>query len=428
MMSNNRGSVVILGLFIIISIAFLNSCIKDPTIPVLSTEEVLDVTINSAELSGIITDDGGAEITARGFCWARNAEPTISDEKIPAGTGSGKFNGILEGLEPNTRYYVRAFAENMVGIAYGNDITFVTNMAPPAVTTAQISNIAAETATCGGTVTYNGGAAITARGICWSKEPLPDIGDPHTTEAPGSGTFTSSMTILDPATIYYVRAYASNESWTVYGEEISFRTKLNDIEGNLYNTVQIGTKLWMAENLRTTKLNNDSQIQNITDDALWVATTNPAYCWYDNDPSFKSTYGALYNWFTASSGMLCPTGWHVPTDEDFNALEISLGMASDQSLVWGYRGTDHGLKMKNQTGWDENGNGTNSSGFSALPGGYRFGADGRFFLQTTITYWWSATEHDAERGWYRRLDSGSDQVYRASTSKKGGKYVRCIKD
>jgi uncharacterized protein (TIGR02145 family) len=236
------------------------------------------------------------------------------------------------------------------------------------------------------------------------------------------------MTDLDPASIYYVRAYASNESWTVYGEQVTFRTKLADIEGNLYNTVLIGTKLWMAENLRTTKLNDNSQIQNITDDALWVATANPAYCWYNNDISFKPTYGALYNWFTAASGNLCPTGWHVPTDDELNALEISLGMSSDQTGVWGWRGIDHGLKMKNQTGWDENGNGTNSSGFSALPGGYRFGGDGKFFLEKTITYWWSSTEHDADRGWYRRLDSTSDQVYRASTSKKGGKYIRCVKD
>lgn len=428
MRSDNRRSALILGLSLLVTIPILNSCIKDPTLPVLSTEEALEVTINSAEINGIITDDGGAEITARGFCWSMVSAPSIDDEKIPAGTGTGEFSGTLDGLEPNTRYYVRAFAENMVGIAYGNEVTFLTSMAPPAVTTGQISNIAAETATCGGTVTYDGGAAIKARGVCWSKEPMPDIGDPHTTEAPGSGTFSGSMTDLDPASIYYVRAYASNESWTVYGEQVTFRTKLTDIQGNLYNTVLVGTKLWMAENLRVTVLNDNVQIPTITDDALWVATTGPAYCWYNNDQSFKPTYGALYNWFTAASGNLCPTGWHVPTDEEFNVLEISLGMAADQSEVWGWRGTDHGLKMKNQTGWDENGNGTNSSGFSALPGGYRFGGDGQFFLQTTITYWWSSTEHDADRGWYRRLDSTSDQVYRASTSKKGGKYIRCVKD
>lgn len=405
-----------------------SGCIKDPVLPVLRTEPVAEITDSSADVSGVITDDGGAEITARGFCWGTGADPTINDDNIPAGTGTGKFTAILDNLQPNKQYHVRAYAENSVGIAYGNDIDFVTNMAPPSVTTAQVSSIAGATATCGGNVTYDGGATITAKGVCWSTTPEPDTSGPHTTDGTGAGIFTSAMTNLAPATIYYVRAYASNADWTVYGEQQTFRTKLSDIEGNLYNTVLAGTKLWMAENLRTTKLNDNSQINEITDDALWVASTTPAFCWYDNNPLYKPTYGALYNWFTANTGKLCPTGWHVPTDEEYNTLEIALGMSADQAEIWGWRGTDHGQKMKNQNGWDEDGNGTNTSGFSALPGGYRFGADGRFFLQTTITYWWSATEHDIDRGWYRRLDSSSHQVYRASTSKKGGKYIRCVKD
>lgn len=417
-----------LGL-IFMTLFFLTSgCVKDPTLPVLSTEPAAEITEFSAEVSGNISDDGGAEITARGFCWGTEADPAINDEMIPAGTGAGKFSVTIENLQPNTNYHVRAYAENSVGIAYGNDVPFLTNMAPPAVTTASVSDIAAIMATCGGNITYDGGSPITAKGVCWSTTPEPDISDPHSLDGQGSGIFTSSLTNLTSATLYYVRAYASNADWTVYGEQQTFRTRLADIDGNLYNTVLIGTKLWMAENLRTVSLNDNSQIQNITDDAAWVATGSPAYCWYNNDPSFKPTYGALYNWYTINTGKLCPTGWHVPTDAEYNTFEFALGMTSDQAEVWGWRGTDHGLKMKNQTGWDDNGNGTNSSGFSALPGGYRFGADGRFFLQTTITYWWTATEHDADRGWYRRLDSSSDQVYRASTSKKGGKYVRCLKD
>ena len=417
-----------IGLIFITLLPATNSCIKDPTLPVLITEQALEITESSTKISGDVTDDGGAAITSRGFCWSTDADPVIDDEMVVAGTGSGKFNAVLINLQPNTSYHVRAFAENSVGIAYGNDVEFITNMAPPSVTTAAISNIAALTATCGGTVTYDGGAPITARGVCWSTDPQPDINDPHTSEGTGTGPFTSSMTNLTPASVYYVRAYVSNQSWTVYGEQVTFRTKLTDIQGNLYNTVLVGTKLWMAENLRVTTLNDNSPISEITDNALWVAATGPAYCWYNNDQSFKPTYGALYNWITAASGNLCPTGWHVPTDTEFSTMEIYLGMASDQSEVWGWRGTDHGQKIKNQTGWDENGNGNNSSGLSALPGGYRFGADGSFYLQTTITYWWSSSEHDADRGWYRRLDSSKSQVYRASTSKKGGKYVRCVKD
>lgn len=428
MSANKRLQGLFLLAYILTYTLLMSSCIKDPTLPVVNTGEAVQVTINSAEVGGIIIDDGGAEITARGFCWSKASTPSINDEMIPAGIGTGEFSSTIEGLEPNTRYYLRSFAENKVGIAYGNEVTFLTGIAPPVVTTAQISGIGADTAICGGTVTYDGGTAIEAMGICWSKEPMPDINDPHTTEVPGTGNFTSTLLNLDQATVYYVRAYASNESWTAYGEQLTFRTKLADIEGNLYNTVLIGTQLWMADNLRTSKLNDNSQIQNITDNAQWAAITNPAYCWYNNDSSFKPTYGALYNWFTIASEKLCPAGWHVPTDDELNALEISLGMSSDQTGAWGWRGTDHGNKMKSQSGWDENGNGTNSSGFSALPGGYRSGSEGKFLLEKTITYWWSSNEHDAERAWYRRLDSSSDQVYRASTTKKGGKYVRCVKD
>ncbi len=418
----------LLILVIVAGASQLHSCKEDPTLAVLTTGQATDITNNSATLNGNITDNGRAEITARGFCWGIDPQPTLDDELIPSGTGSGTFSAAITELEPNIRYHVRAFAENSVGVAYGNDVEFVTSTAPPSVTTVQVTNIAAVTATCGGNITYDGGAQITSRGVCWSTSPQPDITDSHSSDGTGSGSFPSTLTNLSPATIYYVRAYASNGSWTVYGEEFSFRTKLSDVQGNLYNTVVIGTKLWMAENLRATSLNNNTPISEITDNAQWVSVNTPAYCWYNNDVSFKPTYGALYNWYSVNSGQLCPDGWHVPTDDEFNLMETTLGMAADQAGVWGWRGTDHGLKMKNTTGWEESGNGTNSSGFTALPGGYRFGLDGMFMLQSTITYWWTASEHDADRGWYRRLDSSSDQVYRASTSKKGGKYVRCVKN
>jgi uncharacterized protein (TIGR02145 family) len=406
----------------------LNSCIKDPTLPVLKTEPVTEITINSVRISANITDDGGAEVTERGFCWGTASNPTILDEVVPAGKGPGEFAGNIEGLEPNTLYYARAYAENSVGIAYGNEIAFVTSTAAPAVTTTQVSGITASTAVCGGTVTYDGGGSITGIGVCWSTTPEPDLSDFFTSEVTGSASFSSQLTNLAPTTTYYVRAYVKNSAWTVYGEQIAFTSKLADAEGNLYNTVKIGAQLWMTENLRVTKLNENTPIPEVTDNTLWIGSSVPAYCWYYNDIANKPIYGALYNWYAVNSGKLCPSGWHVPTDDEFKTLEQTLGMAADQLNLWGTRGTDQGTQLKNSTGWDESGNGTNSSGFSALPGGYRFGATGEFFLLTTITYWWTASEHDADRGWYRRLDSSSTAVYRASTSKKGGKYIRCVKN
>jgi uncharacterized protein (TIGR02145 family) len=405
-----------------------SSCVKDPTIPVLITESATDITINSATLGGDITSDGGAAVTVRGVCWGEDDNPTIEGDHMEAGTGIGIFTCPVEGLDPNTIYHVRAYARNSVGIAYGNEVVFATAIAAPVITTAQVSAITATSAVSGGVISYDGGAQITESGICWSTTPQPDLDDSFVLNSSGASTFSSTLTNLSSGTRYYVRAYVKNSEWTVYGGPMTFITKVADIEGNLYNTVMVGTQVWLAENLKATRLNDNTLIPEITDNAQWIASNTPAYCWYDNDVSNKSIYGALYNWYTVNSEKLCPAGWHVPTDTEFNTLEISLGMDADQSNVWGWRGTDHGLKLKNTTGWDDNGNGTNSSGFSALPGGYRFGATGECFLLTTITYWWTATEHDADRGWYRRLDSSNNAAYRASTSKTGGKYVRCVKD
>ena len=428
MSANERLPGLIFIAYILTGVLLLSSCKKDPTLPVLTTDEATEITTNSATISGNVTEDGGAEITARGICWGTVTMPTLSDNFKPSGTGPGKFSCVISELVPNTEYYVRAFAENRVGIAYGNEVTFKTGIAAPSVTTGQVTGVTNNSAICAGTVTYSGGAPVLEKGICWSQTPDPDLDDSHASVSAGTDTYTCTLTGLSSGSRYYARAYVKNEVGTGYGEQVVFNTKVTDIEGNMYGTVYIGNQVWMTENLRTTRLNDDTQIPNIIDNDEWISVSTSAYCWYNNDKTFKPTYGALYNWFTINSGKLCPAGWHVPSDTEFNSLEIALGMQADQSHVWGWRGTNHGFKMKNNTGWGENGNGNNSSGFSAIPGGYRFGADGTFVFQTTITYWWASTENDADRGWYRRLDSASDQVYRASTSKKGGKYVRCVKD
>ena len=108
---------------------FLNSCVKDPTIPVLTTGSVTEITINSAKISGEVTDDGRAEVTARGFCWGLSTNPTMQDDFIASGTGPGTFSSTINDLQPNTLYYIRSFAQNSVGTAYGNEVTFTTGIA-----------------------------------------------------------------------------------------------------------------------------------------------------------------------------------------------------------------------------------------------------------------------------------------------------------
>ena len=187
----------------------------------------------------------------------------------------------------------------------------------------------------------------------------------------------------------------------------------------------------MAENLKTTMYNNNTAIPNVTDNTAWSNTYTPAYCWFNNDEAtYKPLYGAIYNWFAVNTGNLCPTGWHVPTDAEYSTLEMFLGLPADQINLVGWRGTDQGSQMKNTTGWDAGQNGTNTSGFSALPGGYRYAIDGTWQAIGSFTYWWSGTEtfSGSAEGWYRRMDGANSDIYRGATDKRGGKYIRCMKN
>jgi uncharacterized protein (TIGR02145 family) len=204
---------------------------------------------------------------------------------------------------------------------------------------------------------------------------------------------------------------------------------MTDQAGNVYKTVEIGTQTWMAENLKTTKFNDNSSIPNVTGNSAWSNLTTPGYCWYNNDEATnKPLYGALYNWYAAKTGKLCPTGWHVPTDTEFKTLEMSLGMTQSQADVTLWRGTNEGDQMKSTTGWKTGENGTNTSGFSALPGGYRYHQNGVFNNIGELGYWWCFNESAPTLGYYRRLDGNNDGVYRDGTLKAAGKYIRCVKD
>ena len=403
---------------------------KKATVPELTTAAISEIGLTSAVSGGTIIADGGEEITVKGVCWGTSVNPTVADSKTSDGKGTANFVSNLVGLAEGTTYYVRAYATNEVGTAYGNELTFTTNEVTAAVlTTTEATNITSTTATAGGNITSAGGGTITARGICWGTAPNPTIAGNKTTNGTDIGTFTGNITGLTDGTTYYYRAYATNSTGTTYGQEFSFITPVTDIEGNLYKTVVIGTKVWMAENLKVTKFNDNTDITLASADVDWIVLTGAGYCWYSNDPDFnKPVYGALYNWHAANSANICPTGWHVATDAEYNALETSLGLAQADVDIWGWRGTDHGSKMKSATGWNAGENGTNTSGFTALPGGYRYYSDGEYNGQNSIGYFWTATEHDTDRGWYRRLDGNSAAVYKASTDKRAGKSIRCVKN
>ena len=194
-------------------------------LPTISSDSISDITTTTAICGGEVTADGGSPVTERGVCWNTFPSPTSASSHTTDGEGLGSFTSSITGLTPNTTYYVWAYATNIAGKNYGEMRKFRTMLLDaPVVITDTVSNITHTTATCGGEVISDGGAPVTARGICWSTSPSPTLADNHTIDGTGTGSFTSNLTELTPNTYYYVRAYATNSAGTRYGFYYTFRT------------------------------------------------------------------------------------------------------------------------------------------------------------------------------------------------------------
>ena len=206
---------------------------------------------------------------------------------------------------------------------------------------------------------------------------------------------------------------------------------VTDTDGNVYETVTIGDQVWMAENLKVTHYRNGDEISNVIDNEDWFNITTGAYCSFNNDDSNIDTYGLLYNWYAVSDSRdLAPLGWHIPTDEEWKKLEIFIGMSQTEADDTSYRGTDEGGKLKetSTTHWlSPNEGATNSSGFSALPGGYLL-SNGFFGLGTYGAWWSSSTEDSNDHAWHRYLYYYTSDIYRNPSHKEDGFSVRCVKD
>jgi len=196
------------------------------TLPEVTTNStVTNITTTSATSGGKISDDVNSPVISRGVCWSTSQNPTINNSKTVDGSGTGSFTSNITGLTTNTLYYVRAYATNRVGTAYGEQVTFTTQSADlPTITTSNITNITSSSATGGGNVTNSGSGSVTARGVCWSTSQNPTINNSKTVDGSGTGSFTSNITGCSPNTTYYVRAYATNSVGTAYGNQVSFTT------------------------------------------------------------------------------------------------------------------------------------------------------------------------------------------------------------
>jgi uncharacterized protein (TIGR02145 family) len=195
---------------------------------------------------------------------------------------------------------------------------------------------------------------------------------------------------------------------------------VTDVEGNVYKTVTIGTQVWMAENLKTTKYNDGTNIPLVTENILWSNLTTPGYCWYSNDAiTNKDTYGALYNWYTINTGNLCPVGYHGPTDGEWFILLEYLG---------GFWTAGGKLKETGVTHWlSPNEGATNESGFTALPGGRR-DPDGTFKDLGLIAHWWSTTELNETIAYQLYVYYLTINFANSNNYKQAGYSVRCLKN
>ena len=212
----------------------------------------------------------------------------------------------------------------------------------------------------------------------------------------------------------------NGKTTAVFNSGITYGT-LTDQDGNDYKTVTIGTQIWMAENLLTTKYNDGTSIANVTGTNEWENLTTDAYCNYNNTTTSDSiaTFGRLYNWYAVKTGKLAPKGWHVPTDAEWTTLTTYLG---GESVSGGK------LKETGTTHWTTPNTGaTNETGFTALPDGYRNGL-GTYSNIGRSGYWWSSTENSSIAAWSSSMYYNDIDVYRSIYNKRYGFSVRCIRD
>jgi uncharacterized protein (TIGR02145 family) len=328
----------------------------------------------------------------------------------------------------------------------GNSTTTVV----PTLTTTAVSTITTNSAISGGIITNDGGASITARGVCWSNLPNPTIDLPtKTTDGSGVGTFTSAISGLNPNWDYHVRSYATNSAGTAYGNEITFTTLQNstainvpgpnvtDIDGNVYQSVTNCNQTWTKSNLNVSKYTDGTPIPQVTNSTQWFNLTTGAWCYYNNITANGTTYGKLYNWYAvmgiydaASAGnpalrkKLSPNGWHIPTDAEWIQLPDCLG---GEAVAGGKMKSTGTIQAGTGLWQDPNTAATNESGFTGLPGGYRRNS-GFFDFIGNSGYWWSSSEFSTAKAWARPLYFHVGSAYRYNGNNTDGYSVRCLRD
>ena len=383
----------------------------------------------------------------------------------PAGFSSGRYSGRQAHLWTSTgREFVidHEFSNTHLSSGYSNEglsvrCIFGVGVSDIAVSTATVSGISGLSAFCGGSVS-TGGETVIARGLCWSTSPEPTVSNDHTVSGNTEGSFTDSLTGLLPNTTYYVRAYVTINAGTAYGNQRSFITltdplnglpcpgnpTVTDYDGNVYNTVHIGQQCWMKENLRTTHYSNGEEIPAGTDTSSTVAYRYNPNDWGD----VVATYGHLYNWPAVMHGEspsdnvpsgvqgICPTGWHVPSNAEWTQLA---SYVRNQHDYYCSNWHNSGKPLASTTGWNtapqincavgNNLSANNASGFSALPAGswpLRYYWYDRNYGKEAL--FWTSTIHYSNNIYLRALRYEETDLSDSSTGYLRGFSVRCVCD
>jgi uncharacterized protein (TIGR02145 family) len=414
--------ITILTTLILISCSSDNADEKSQNTPNSPTNLTGNI-ISSTQINLLWNDNSNNET---GFKIERK---TGTENYLIIGTVNSNINNFTDNnLIPLTtyKYRISSFNEFENSLSYSNELSLVTLDGLPNLETQPISLITTTSASSGGIINNTGSGLITVKGVVWSTSTNPTIDLlTKTNEGTGLNNFNSTITGLSANTIYYLRAYATNNYGTAYGNQVSFITnsQATDIDGNLYELVMICNQKWTKTNLNVTRYRNGDIIPQVTDPTQWQTLTTGAWCYYENLSSNGITYGKLYNWYAVTDSRgLAPIGFHIPTETEWDTMLLCLG---DTGVAGGK------MKEIGTTHWSNpNTEATNSSGFTGLPAGSRSGNSGGFGTIGNNTTWWGVSESTSNPNYAFTcgLQFNYEFASRNIHPKNYGFSVRCIKD